>query len=61
MPEVIIYLAEGRTVEAKRQAVKEITDAVARNFKVDPEAVTIQIVEAEKHNKAKGGVLFSDR
>lgn len=61
MPEVIIYLAEGRTVDAKRQAVKEITDAVVKNFKVDPEAVTIQIVEAEKHNKAKGGKLFIDR
>lgn len=61
MPEVIIYLAEGRTVDAKRQAVKEITDAVVKNFKVDPEAVAIQIVEAEKHNKAKGGKLFIDR
>jgi len=61
MPEVIIYLAEGRTVDAKRQAAKEITDAVVRNFKVDPEAVTIQIVEATRENKAKGGKLFLDR
>lgn len=61
MPEVIIYLAEGRTVEAKRQAVKEITESVVRNFKVDPDAVTIQIVEASRENKAKGGKLFLDR
>lgn len=61
MPEIIIYLAEGRTVDAKRAVVKDITDTVVKNFNVPPDAVAIQIVEAPKENKAKGGVLFSDR
>ena len=31
MPEVIVYLLEGRTVEAKRSLVKDLTDAVVKN------------------------------
>jgi 4-oxalocrotonate tautomerase len=61
MPEVIVYAIEGRTLEQKRGLVKDITAAVAKNFAVPPEAVTIQIVEAPKTGKAKGGVLFSER
>jgi len=61
MPEIIIYLAEGRTVDAKRAVVKDITDTIVKNFNVGPESVAIQIVEAPKENKAKGGVLFIDR
>jgi 4-oxalocrotonate tautomerase len=61
MPEIIIYLAEGRTVDAKRAVVKDITNTIVTNFKVAPENVAIQIVEAPKENKAKGGILFSDR
>ena len=41
--------------------MKEITDAVVRNFNVGPEAVMVQIVESPKTSKAKGGVLFSDK
>jgi 4-oxalocrotonate tautomerase len=61
VPEIIIYLAEGRTIDAKRAVVKDITDTVVRNFNVSPEAVAIQIVEAPRENKAKGGKLFIDR
>jgi 4-oxalocrotonate tautomerase len=61
VPEIIIYLAEGRTVDAKRAVVKDITDTIVRNFNVSAEAVAIQIVEAPRENKAKGGKLFIDR
>ncbi len=61
MPEIIIYLAEGRTIDAKRAVVKDITDTIVKNFGVGPDSVAIQIVEAPKENKAKGGVLFIDR
>ena len=61
MPEIIIYLAEGRTVEAKRAVVKDITETICRNFNVGAENVAIQIVEATRENKAKGGKLFIDR
>lgn len=60
MPEVVVYLAEGRSVDQKRGLVKEITDAVVRNCAVDPGVVTVSIMETAKGNKAKGGVLFSD-
>jgi 4-oxalocrotonate tautomerase len=61
MPEVYVYALEGRTIDQKRGLVKDITDAVARNFKVAPEAVMVQIMESAKDSKSKGGVLFSDR
>jgi 4-oxalocrotonate tautomerase len=61
MPEVYIHAIEGRTLDQKRALVKEITDAVVRNFKVGPEAVMVQIIESPKDLKAKGGFLFSDR
>jgi 4-oxalocrotonate tautomerase len=60
MPEVIVYLVQGRSVEQKRGLVKDITDAVVRNCAVPKDVVTIQIVEAPKTDKAKGGVLFSE-
>src|SRR6185312_4002018 len=61
MPEVVVYLAEGRSLDQKRGLVKEITDAVVKNCAVKPEAVTVSIMETPKTNKAKGGVLFSER
>ncbi len=61
MPEIIVYAIEGRSLEQKRGLVKDITDAVVRNFSVPAEAVVVQIVESAKSSKAKGGVLFSER
>jgi 4-oxalocrotonate tautomerase len=61
MPEVYVYAIEGRSLEQKRALVKDITDAVVKNFKVGADAVMVQIVESSKENKAKGGVLFSER
>ena len=61
MPEVYVHAVEGRTLDQKRALVKEITDAVVRNFNVGPDAVMVQIVESPKTSKAKGGFLFSDK
>ena len=41
--------------------MKDITDAVVKNFEVNPEAVVVQIVEAPKADKMKGGLLFTER
>jgi 4-oxalocrotonate tautomerase len=60
MPEVVFYALGGRSVEQKRALIKDFTDAVVKNYKVDASAVTITIVESAKEDKAKGGVLFSD-
>ena len=61
MPEVVIYAVEGRSTEQKRGLVKDITAAVAKNLNVPVDAVVITISETSKENKAKGGVLFSER
>jgi 4-oxalocrotonate tautomerase len=61
MPEVYIHAVVGRTLEQKRALVKDITAAVVKNFDVPADAVLVQIVESSKDNKAKGGVLFSER
>jgi len=61
MPEVYVHAVEGRSLEQKRALVKDITEAVVKNFKVGADAVMVEIVESSKENKAKGGVLFSER
>jgi 4-oxalocrotonate tautomerase len=61
MPEVYVYAVEGRTPEQKRGLMKDITDAVVKNFGAAPDSVTVQIVQAPKTDKAKGGVPFSER
>ena len=48
MPEVIVYAVAGRTPEQKKGLMKDITDAVVKNFGVKIEAVTVQIVESPK-------------
>ena len=61
MPEIIVYSAEGRTPEQKKGLMKDLTEAMVRNFEVKREVVTVQIVESPKTDKAKGGVPFSER
>lgn len=60
MPEVVVYLLEGRTLEQKRGLVKDITAAVVKNAGATPDAVTVSLIETAKTSKAKGGVLFSE-
>jgi 4-oxalocrotonate tautomerase len=60
MPEVVVYILEGRTLEQKRGLVKDITDAVVKNAGTSAEQVTVSLVETQKVNKGKGGVLFSE-
>ena len=60
MPEIHVFAAEGRTQDQKRQLMKDITDAVVRNFGVPPEVVIVQIIEAPKTSKSRGGVPFDE-
>jgi 4-oxalocrotonate tautomerase len=60
MPEVVVYAIGGRSLDQKRALCKDITDAVVKNFKVEPGAVVVTLVETAKTDKAKGGVLFSE-
>ena len=61
MPEIIVYAVEGRSPEQKKALMKDITDAVVKNFGTTPDNVTVQIVEAKRTDKAKGGIPFSER
>jgi 4-oxalocrotonate tautomerase len=61
MPEIYVHAVEGRTLDQKRGLIQDITAAVVKHFNVNAESVMVQIVESSKDNKAKGGVLFSER
>jgi 4-oxalocrotonate tautomerase len=61
MPEIYVHAVEGRTLDQKRALVRDITAAVVKNFNVPADSVMVEIVESAKQNKAKGGVLFSER
>lgn len=60
MPEVVVYILEGRTLEQKRGLVKDITAAVVKNANASADAVVVSLVETKKTDKGKGGVLFSE-
>jgi 4-oxalocrotonate tautomerase len=61
MPEVIIELAAGRSVDQKRALVKGITEVVVETCNTQAAEVTVIIHETPLTDKAKGGVLFADR
>ena len=60
MPLVIIEADEGRTIDQKRGLVKDVTEAVCKNFAVPLDAVSILIHEGRKENRARGGKLAVD-
>jgi 4-oxalocrotonate tautomerase len=60
MPEVYVHSVKGRTPEQKRGLIKDITEAVVKNYGVPIDAVLVQIVESDPSDKAKGGVTFSE-
>src|SRR5262245_65516930 len=59
MPEVYVHAVKGRSLDQKRALIKDITEAVVKNFSVPAEAVMVEIVESETTAKDKGGVMFS--
>ena len=60
MPEILVHVVEGRTPEAKKALMKDITDAVVKHFEVPAERVVVQIVESTRDSKARGDVPFSE-
>jgi 4-oxalocrotonate tautomerase len=60
MPEIVVYAIGGRSQEQKNGLCKDITDAVVKNYKVSPDAVVVTLVETQKTDKSKGGVMFSE-
>jgi 4-oxalocrotonate tautomerase len=60
MPEVVVYALGGRSQDQKKGLMKDITEAVVKNYSVPADAVVVTLVETEKQSKMKGGVLFSE-
>jgi 4-oxalocrotonate tautomerase len=60
VPEVLVHIVEGRSKESKKALMKDITDAVVKNFSVPAERVVVQIVESPKDSKSRGGVPFDE-
>ena len=60
MPEVVVYILEGRSLDQKRGLVKDITEAVVKNAGTTADQVTVSLVETARTAKANCGVLFSE-
>jgi len=60
MPEILVHIVEGRSAEAKKALMRDITDAVVKHFDVPPERVVVQIVESRRDSKSRRGVPFSE-
>jgi 4-oxalocrotonate tautomerase len=61
MPVVRIEMYDGRSLDQKRQLVKEVTDVVARVTGNSPQGVHVIIDEVKRENWAIGGLLWPDR
>jgi 4-oxalocrotonate tautomerase len=60
MPNITVEIFRGRTLDQRRQFVKDVTDAAVTAFGIAPEGVRITFFEIERHDLARGGRLFSD-
>lgn len=61
MPEVQVFMAEGRSDEQKKAMMHDITAALVNNLGVSADVVTVQIIEARLADKMKGGETFAER
>ena len=60
MPLVTIEMYEGRSVEQKKNLVKEVTEAVVRTTGTTEDHVWIIIKDVPKHNWGMKGKLSSE-
>ena len=60
MPEILVHIVEGRSPASKKALMKDITDAVVRNFGVPADRVVVQILESPRDSKSRGGVPFDE-
>lgn len=61
MPIVQMEIKKGRTVDQKREMVKEVTEAICRTLNCSPEAVRIIIREMNDEHFAVAGKLVIDQ
>jgi len=61
MPYIMVNMLEGRTIEQKREFVKDVTEAGARHLGVAPQSITVVFNEVKEYNFAQAGVLRCDQ
>jgi 4-oxalocrotonate tautomerase len=61
MPCIQITMLKGRTIEQKRKLVERVTDAMAEEAKTPKEGVVVTIIEVDREDYARGGVLMADK
>ncbi len=61
MPSIQITMLKGRTIEQKRKLVERITDVMVEEAKTAKDGVVVTILEVEREDYARGGVLMADR
>lgn len=61
MPSIQITMLKGRTIEQKRKLVERLTDVVVEEAKTPREGVVVSIIEVEREDYGRGGVLMADR
>jgi 4-oxalocrotonate tautomerase len=60
VPKILVHIVEGRSADSKKALMRDITEAVVKNFAVPAERVVVQIVESRKSDKMRGGVAFDE-
>ncbi|HMF91242.1 MAG TPA: 2-hydroxymuconate tautomerase [Candidatus Angelobacter sp.] len=61
MPSIQITMLKGRTIEQKRKLVERVTDAMAEEARTPKEGVVVTIIEVDREDYARGGVLMADK
>ena len=61
MPRVIIQMVEGRSLEKKRELVKNVTDTMSDTLSISKDRISIVLHELSEDSLAHGGVLWCDR
>ena len=61
MPSIQITMLKGRTIEQKRKLVERMTEVMAEEAKTPKDGVVVTILEVEREDYARGGVLMADR
>ena len=61
MPVIRVEMFKGRTVEQKRNLVRELTDGFNRACGGTPESVQIVISDVDKQDWGSGGELAADK
>lgn len=61
MPAITVQLSKGRSLDAKRKFVEDVTKSACECFNVPPEYIWITFDESEPENFAMAGKLYIDK